>query len=102
MRFRRALLVATILATPLAARAQPITGLYVGAGAGVNWHNQQDLKGFSGLVGGPNAMERRQKHAFSLQQLGDYGRLHCCPKTTILTKRGGCAIIRARTRPFRR
>jgi OmpA-OmpF porin, OOP family len=36
MKFRIALVAATVLALPLAARAQPITGLYVGAGAGAN------------------------------------------------------------------
>jgi OOP family OmpA-OmpF porin len=37
MRVRNALLAATFLALPLAAQAQPVNGLYVGAGAGVNW-----------------------------------------------------------------
>jgi outer membrane protein OmpA-like peptidoglycan-associated protein len=36
MEFRNALLAATLLATPVAAGAQPITGLYIGAGAGAN------------------------------------------------------------------
>lgn len=36
MSFRTTLVAATMLATPLAAYAQPIDGLYVGAGAGVN------------------------------------------------------------------
>jgi outer membrane protein OmpA-like peptidoglycan-associated protein len=36
MNFRNALLSATLLALPVAASAQPITGLYIGAGAGVN------------------------------------------------------------------
>jgi OOP family OmpA-OmpF porin len=36
MSFRNALLAATMLALPLAANAQPITGLYVGGDAGVN------------------------------------------------------------------
>jgi len=36
MKFRNALVAATMLALPLAAQAQPITGLYIGAGAGVN------------------------------------------------------------------
>jgi OmpA-OmpF porin, OOP family len=51
MRFRRALLVATILATPLAARAQPVTGLYVGAGVGANWHTQQSIQSITGIAG---------------------------------------------------
>jgi outer membrane protein OmpA-like peptidoglycan-associated protein len=36
MRYRSALLAATVLAVPLAARAQPIQGLYVGAGGGLD------------------------------------------------------------------
>ena len=36
--FRKTLLAATILALPLAAQAQPVRGLYVGAAAGANWH----------------------------------------------------------------
>ena len=36
MTFRSALLAATMAALPLAANAQPIDGLYIGAGAGVN------------------------------------------------------------------
>ena len=37
MSLRKALMAATILSLPLAAQAQPITGLYVGGGAGANW-----------------------------------------------------------------
>ena len=36
MKFRNALVAATVLALPVAAKAQPITGLYVGGGGGVN------------------------------------------------------------------
>ncbi len=36
MRFRRAILASAFLATPVAAMAQPLTGLYVGAGAGLH------------------------------------------------------------------
>jgi OmpA-OmpF porin, OOP family len=52
MKLRSTLLAATVLATPLAARAQwatqtplglPVTGLYIGAGAGVNWLTNQDI-----------------------------------------------------------
>jgi len=39
MNLRKALLAATVLALPAAATAQPISGLYVGAGAGLN-HRQ--------------------------------------------------------------
>jgi len=43
MQLRSALLAATILATPIAASAQPVTGLYVGAGAGVNITQQTSI-----------------------------------------------------------
>jgi OmpA-OmpF porin, OOP family len=41
MQLRIALLAATVMALPLAAQAQPVTGLYVGAGAGVNFMSQE-------------------------------------------------------------
>ncbi|TDH62565.1 OmpA family protein [Dankookia rubra] len=37
MTLKKALLAATVLALPVAAQAQPVSGLYVGAGAGVNF-----------------------------------------------------------------
>ncbi|MDB5380998.1 MAG: hypothetical protein JWO26_630 [Rhodospirillales bacterium] len=37
MSLKKALLAATMLALPLAAQAQPVTGLYIGAGAGANF-----------------------------------------------------------------
>jgi outer membrane protein OmpA-like peptidoglycan-associated protein len=43
MTFRSALLAATVVAMPLAAHAQPVAGLYVGAGAGVNILMDEDL-----------------------------------------------------------
>ena len=53
MRFRGALLTATVLAVaPFAAHAQPVTGLYVGAGAGANFRQSQDVKGLE-VVNGP-------------------------------------------------
>ena len=51
MRLRSALLVATVLATPFAVQAQPVDGLYVGAGGGVNFKQQQDITSLSGAVG---------------------------------------------------
>jgi OmpA-OmpF porin, OOP family len=44
MNFRNALVAATILAFPVAATAQPVTGLYVGAGAGVNIMANENFK----------------------------------------------------------
>jgi OmpA-OmpF porin, OOP family len=44
MQLRSALLAATMLALPFAASAQPVTGLYVGAGVGVNITQQEQVK----------------------------------------------------------
>ncbi|MGD0102798.1 MAG: outer membrane beta-barrel protein, partial [Rhodopila sp.] len=44
MNFRNALVAATVLALPLAAKAQPITGLYIGGGAGVNIMHNEDAQ----------------------------------------------------------
>src|SRR5580692_6442321 len=44
MKLRSALLAATVVAMPFAASAQPVTGLYVGAGAGVNLTQQESIK----------------------------------------------------------
>jgi outer membrane protein OmpA-like peptidoglycan-associated protein len=52
MKFRGALLAATVLAAPFAAHAQPVTGLYVGAGAGVNFRQDENVKGLQ-VVNGP-------------------------------------------------
>ena len=50
MRIRSALLAATLLALPLAAQAQPVTGLYVGGGGGLNIMLNEPIK--SVTVGG--------------------------------------------------
>jgi OmpA-OmpF porin, OOP family len=42
MTLRKALLAATVLALPAAAQAQPVTGLYVGAGVGANFRQDPD------------------------------------------------------------
>jgi outer membrane protein OmpA-like peptidoglycan-associated protein len=55
MKFRNALLAATVLALPLAANAQPVTGLYVGAGVGPDFQLNSDVKNLqlgSGPLGG--------------------------------------------------
>ncbi|MGG5887061.1 OmpA family protein [Falsiroseomonas sp. HC035] len=54
MSLRTALLAATVLALPLAAQAQPISGLYVGAGAGVNLLQETDVE-LSRQFGGTTA-----------------------------------------------
>ena len=47
MTFRNALVVATILTVPLVARAQPVSGPYVGLGIGWNYLASQEMKGIS-------------------------------------------------------
>ncbi len=44
MKFRNALLAATLLAAPIAVHAQPIDGLYIGAGAGGNLLQDETVK----------------------------------------------------------
>ena len=43
MSLRKALLAATVLSLPIAAQAQPISGLYVGAGAGYNYRQDATI-----------------------------------------------------------
>jgi len=50
MRLRLALLSATVLALPVAAVAQPVTGLYVGAGGGPNYQQDESIRASSGLA----------------------------------------------------
>ena len=45
MQLRDALLAVTVLATPIAASAQPVTGLYVGLGAGGNFTQKENING---------------------------------------------------------
>jgi len=47
MKLRNVLLAATLLAVPMAVNAQPVTGIYVGLGAGVNWIGQQSSNNFT-------------------------------------------------------
>ena len=52
MNFRNALIAATMLTLPFAANAQPITGLYVGAGIGANYMQDEhaNVAGVSGKL----------------------------------------------------
>ena len=50
MKLRSALLAATVLAAPVAAKAEAISGLYIGAGAGANFLQDETIKS----VGFPN------------------------------------------------
>ena len=52
MNIKKALLAATVLALPVAAQAQPVTGFYVGAGAGINWLQESDVTPSASLGGG--------------------------------------------------
>ncbi len=45
MKFRVALLVASVLTAPVAALAQPVTGPYISLGAGINYLIDQDFRG---------------------------------------------------------
>ncbi len=60
MKLRTALLAATVLGAPLAAKAQPVSGLYIGAGAGVNILQNPSLQSItvpgSSLPGGTTAL----------------------------------------------
>jgi outer membrane protein OmpA-like peptidoglycan-associated protein len=53
MKFRVALLVASVVSAPLAALAQPVTGPYVSLGAGVDYLQPQSTKGATQTVIGP-------------------------------------------------
>jgi len=57
MKFRNALLSATLLALPVAASAQPITGLYIGANAGVNVMTGQDATFARSPFGGKSKLD---------------------------------------------
>jgi len=58
MKLRNALLAATILAAPATALAQPVSGIYVGLGAGANFMSQENISsigfapGFKGIPQG--------------------------------------------------
>jgi outer membrane protein OmpA-like peptidoglycan-associated protein len=59
MKFRNALVAATILALPVAAKAQPISGLYIGAGAGVNIMQDEHAKVTSSAAFGSGDLKTR-------------------------------------------
>ncbi|MBP0493096.1 OmpA family protein [Pararoseomonas indoligenes] len=54
MSLRKALLAATVLSLPVAAQAQPVSGLYIGVGAGANWLQESNI-----AATGPLAEELR-------------------------------------------
>jgi outer membrane protein OmpA-like peptidoglycan-associated protein len=65
MKLRSALLAATVLAMPFAESAQPVTGLYLGAGLGVNFTQQENVKSLSfptlGVLVGQNTLSTNLK-----------------------------------------
>ncbi|HEX3573205.1 MAG TPA: OmpA family protein [Rhodopila sp.] len=72
MRFRSAILTTFVLATPVAAMAQPITGLYVGAGAGL--HIPQDPKATPyGSGFGTGRVELNEGYGFNSNLAIGYG-----------------------------
>ncbi|MFC3027632.1 MULTISPECIES: OmpA family protein [Roseomonadaceae] len=70
MRVRNALLAATFLALPLAAQAQPITGLYIGAGAGANLLQESDVSITGPVVAGATAAQRSGQIEFNYGYVG--------------------------------
>jgi len=67
---KRALLAVTLLALPLAARAQPVEGLYVGAGAGANWQQQTRVRLHTGPLPGPTLTDSFDTGVAALGSLG--------------------------------
>src|ERR1019366_8395821 len=57
MKLRGALLAASLLALPMVASAQPVTGLYLGAGAGVNFMQDETIKSVGGFATPNNKLE---------------------------------------------
>jgi outer membrane protein OmpA-like peptidoglycan-associated protein len=77
MKLRSALLAATVLALPFAASAQPVTGLYVGAGLGVNFTQQEAVKNLSfsnlGPLSGTNSLATNLKSSVGFVGLVSLG-----------------------------
>ena len=68
MSLRKALLAATVLALPMAAaQAQPVSGLYVGAGAGVNFRHDSESRGVS-MVPAATRLRGCRLHRLGLRQ----------------------------------
>jgi outer membrane protein OmpA-like peptidoglycan-associated protein len=70
MTFRKALLAATMLALPLAAQAQPVTGFYIGAGAGVNLLQESDVNLKGPAVAGLTGPQRNGSVEFNYGYVG--------------------------------
>ena len=59
MKFRNALVAATMLALPVAAKAQPITGLYIGGAGGVNIMHDETARAAAGPFGAGGHLQTR-------------------------------------------
>jgi opacity protein-like surface antigen len=70
MSLKKALLAATVLALPVAAQAQPITGFYVGAGAGINLRQETDITVSGPLASGLTAAQRSGSVEFEYGWVG--------------------------------
>ena len=70
MTLRKALLAATVLSLPMVAQAQPVTGLYVGAGAGLNFRQDSDLTPSSSLRSASATAAFRDPGAVGLGAIG--------------------------------
>jgi outer membrane protein OmpA-like peptidoglycan-associated protein len=77
MKPRNVFLAATALAAPYAASAQPVTGLYVGAGAGVNITQQEQVKKLSfpplGVLTGRNSLSSNLQDSTGLATVASLG-----------------------------
>ncbi|HEY0418260.1 MAG TPA: OmpA family protein [Acetobacteraceae bacterium] len=73
MKLRNALLVATIAATPVAAMAEPVTGLYIGAGLGYNHMDTWDVKSVSSAFGTARGGGAQLRTAGGFVGLGSVG-----------------------------
>jgi outer membrane protein OmpA-like peptidoglycan-associated protein len=69
MKLRTVLLAATVLAVPVAAHAQPIEGLYIGAGVGGNYESNTNIKALS-LLDSARQDPRRFQGAFGPVNFG--------------------------------
>jgi hypothetical protein len=63
MSLKKALLAATILSLPVVAQAQPVNGLYIGAGAGANYRERGDATTGGGVSIGRNPVRTNWGYA---------------------------------------
>ena len=67
---KRVLLAATLLAVPLAAQAQPIQGVYVGAAGGANWLLDNEVRVHTGPLAGPTVDSGAKAGEVALGSIG--------------------------------